>query len=69
MRAPFEVSTKEVTVPLDVLRESIRYPATRYCLTTFGASDAEWVTDAAMGDWASVTDGKTRVFSGRCTAR
>lgn len=65
----FTVSTREVALPLDQLRESIRYPATRYCIETFGSSQMEWNFDAATGDWASVTDGTERVFSGRCTAR
>ena len=68
-RRAFVVTTREVAVPLADLRESIRYPATRYCIKTFGASDADWTIDAATGDWASSLQDDQRVFSGRCTAR
>lgn len=65
----FTVSTKDLAVPLDDLRESLRYPATRYCIETFGASDIAWEVDTATGDWTSIDDGSERVYSGRCTAR
>lgn len=54
---------------VDAVRESVRYPATTYCLASFGGSDVDWVTDPATGDWAFVREGNEMVFSGRCTAR
>lgn len=63
----FVVSTNETAVPLDDLRESIRYPATRYCIETFGGSDVDWAL--AGDDWASVLENAALIFSGRCTAR
>ena len=65
----FVVVTREVAVPLDELRDSLRYPATRYCIQTFGASDIAWTANAAGDDWAVVSDGQTLSVSGRCTAR
>ena len=50
-------------------RESARFPATRYCLTTYGASDVDWAIDPDTGDWAFSRDGQEMIFSGRCTAR
>ncbi len=65
----YSVLTREVGITLDELRESLRYPATRYCLSTFGASDADWALDPATGDWAVVSDGTQLAVNGRCTAR
>lgn len=55
-------------VGLADVRESVRHEATRHCLTTRGQSDADWVLDAATGDWAYVVQGDSLVFSGRCRA-
>ena len=55
------------TVPM--VRESVRFPATRYCLERFGGSDALWDMDPATDDWAFQHRGDTLVFSGRCVAR
>lgn len=41
---------------VDALRESVRYPVTRHCLTERGQSDADWVIDPATGDWAYTAD-------------
>ena len=51
------------------VRESVRFPATRYCLETFGGSDALWVRDPGTGDWAFTRDGQDMIFRGRCVAR
>ncbi|MEO0918107.1 MAG: hypothetical protein AAFY31_14145 [Pseudomonadota bacterium] len=51
------------------VRESVRFPATRYCLTTFGGSDTAWVIDPSTGDWAFSRDGQDMIFQGRCVAR
>lgn len=65
----FIVEAEAPGVPLAELRESVRLPATRYCLTTYGGSDVEWTLDPATGDWQSVSDGELQVFSGVCLAR
>lgn len=51
------------------VRESVRFPATRYCLTTFGGSDTRWTLDPRTGDWAYTREGGEMVFTGRCVAR
>lgn len=51
------------------VRESVRFPVTRYCLSVYGGSDATWQIDPATGDWAFSRDGEDMVFSARCTAR
>lgn len=51
------------------VRESVRFQTTRYCLSTFGGSDAYWAIDPATGDWAFVRAGEDMVFTARCTAR
>ncbi len=50
------------------LRESVRFEATKYCLLTFGGSDAEWQMDPASQDWAFTQDGDRLIFRGECTA-
>lgn len=57
--------------PVNELRESVRFPATRYCIETFGASDADWTIDETTGDWQYTVNetGDALTFSGRCTAR
>lgn len=52
------------------VRESVRFEATKYCLLTFGGSNADWVIDPATGDWAFTREGDSSlVFTARCTAR
>ena len=34
------------------VRESVRFPVTRYCISAYGGSDADWEIDPATGDWA-----------------
>ena len=61
------VDAKQAT--LDQVRESARFPVTRYCLTFFGASEADWARDPSTGDWAFTRNGETLVLMARCTAR
>jgi hypothetical protein len=51
------------------VRESVRFQATRYCLSTFGGSDTRWTVDPRTRDWAYSRDGDEMVFTGRCVAR
>ena len=63
------VSVKAPGASVDGVRESVRYPVTRHCLLNRGSSEADWVTDAATGDWAYTTDGQgTLTFQARCRA-
>lgn len=64
----FTVSVASRGASIDAVRESVRFPATRHCMTRFGASDAVWRTDAG-GEWLAVSDGSRLRFAGRCTAR
>lgn len=65
----FTVTVVAGGVGVGEARESARYPATRYCIETFGASDMDWTLDPATGDWAFSRDGQDMIFAGRCTAR
>ncbi len=56
-------------VSVDAVRESVRFEATRYCLSTYGASDTRWQIDPATGDWAFTRVGEDMIFNGRCVAR
>ncbi len=56
-------------VTVDDVRESARFGATRYCLTTFGGADARWAISPQTGDWAFTRDGQDMIFQARCTAR
>ena len=51
------------------VRESVRFQATRYCLTNFGGADTRWQIDPATGDWAFTREGQDMIFQGRCVAR
>lgn len=68
-RRNFTVSVRAGAVPIASVRESVRFPATRYCLETYGGSDARWVLDPATGDWAFTRNGQDMIFQGRCVAR
>ena len=57
------------SVPLADLRESARFPVTRYCLTTFGTSEADWTLDPATGDWAVTRTERGALLQARCTGR
>lgn len=63
------VTVKAASAGVEDVRESVRFPVTRYCLSTFGASAADWTVDPVTGDWAFVRDGESMVFTARCTAR
>lgn len=64
----FSVSVVHEGNGVDEVRESVRFEATKYCLLTFGGSDARWNTDPATQDWAFTQDGKSLIFNGECTA-
>lgn len=68
-RRDFTVRVAAGGVGVEEARESTRFPATRYCIETYGASDVDWVIDPATGDWAFARDGQDMIFQGRCTAR
>ena len=68
-RRNFVVTVRAGGVSVADVRESVRFPATRYCLKTYGGSEADWVIDPATGDWAFSRDGENMIFSGRCLAR
>ncbi|MEZ5912859.1 MAG: hypothetical protein R3D84_12080 [Paracoccaceae bacterium] len=77
---PFQAKLSKGEDPLDIqvavdapgatvedVRESVRFEATRYCLTTTGITDADWQIDPGTGDWAFVRDeGGAMVFAARC---
>ncbi len=66
----FSVLVRAGGASLELARESARFPATRYCLEHFGASDIAWDIDTATGDWAMIVDDKGDItVAGRCTAR
>jgi hypothetical protein len=56
-------------VPLDDLRESARFPVTRYCLANFGTSEADWAIDAATADWALTRTTEGARLQARCIGR
>ena len=68
-RRDFTVRVRAGGATVDQVRESVRFQSTRYCLPTYGKSDAEWAIDSETGDWAFTRDGADMIFSGRCTAR
>ena len=63
------VRVKAGEASVEQVRESARFPVTRYCLTFFGASEADWTIDPATGDWAVTRDGEEMILNARCTAR
>ena len=64
----FTVSVVHKGSGVSDLRESVRFEATKYCLLTFGASDAAWEINPASNDWAFTQDGDSLIFNGECTA-
>ena len=68
-RRNFTVRVRAGGVSVPDVRESVRFPATRYCLTTYGGSDVRWEIDPATGDWAFSREGDDMIFRGRCLAR
>lgn len=67
--ANFAVAVATGGAPLAAIRESVRFPATRYCLAHAGTSDIAW-TAGAPGAWTArlAPDGRS-VYTGRCTGR
>lgn len=63
------VTVKANGASLEDVRESARFPVTRYCLTNYGGSDADWSLDPATGDWAFERDGEDMILTARCTTR
>ncbi|MEM6385721.1 MAG: hypothetical protein AAF718_05740 [Pseudomonadota bacterium] len=68
-RRDIAVRVRAGGVAVSDVRESVRFAATRYCLTTFGGADTLWALDPATGDWAFSRDGQDMIFEGRCVAR
>lgn len=68
-RRDVSVAVRASGATVEDVRESARFPVTRYCLSTFGGSDADWTIDPATGDWSFSRDGETMIFSARCTSR
>lgn len=64
----FTVSVANKGAGVAQVRESVRFEATKYCLLTFGGSDAEWQISPVSKDWAFTQDGDKLVFNGKCTA-
>jgi len=63
------VSVKAPGATVDMVRESVRYQATRHCLVNRGSSVADWVMDPATGDWAYTVDPSGNMnFQARCRA-
>ena len=61
------VTVKADGAGVDAVRESVRYPVTRHCLTERGQSDADWVVDPATGDWAYTADASGNLtFRAKC---
>ena len=63
------ISVNAPGATVDMVRESVRFEATRYCLKTYGGSDADWATDPVTRDWSFTRDSEAMVFAARCTAR
>lgn len=64
----FTVKVQAQGADIDAVRESVRHPATGFCVLNFGGSDIAWDTDAT-GEWRAVQNGDDLTFSGTCTAR
>jgi hypothetical protein len=65
----FTVSVAHKGSGVAEVRESVRFEATKYCILTYGGSDADWLIDPATNDWAFNQDGDRLIFQGECTAR
>ena len=68
-RREISVRVRAGAVSVSAVRESVRFQATRYCLTNFGGADTLWRINPATGDWAFTRDGQDMIFQGRCVAR
>ncbi len=67
----FAVAVASGGAQLDSVRESVRFPATRYCLRHFGTSDIAWAAPAGTpAAWTGRVDATGQVvYTGRCTGR
>lgn len=65
----FAIVVRAQGASLDMIRETARFEATRYCLETFGGSAAIWRRDPATGDWLVRRTEDGPAVSGRCIAR
>ncbi|MFN3938634.1 MAG: hypothetical protein ACK4KW_13780 [Gemmobacter sp.] len=65
-RRDFTVRVENRGAGIDEVRESVRFQATRHCLTRHGSSDHDFEMDAAGTDWAYTVQGASLVFAGRC---
>lgn len=68
-RRDFQVRVRAGGSNVGQVRESVRFHATRYCISSYGGSETDWQIDPATGDWAFSRDGDEMVFAGRCTIR
>lgn len=68
-RRDVTVTVKAAGASVEDVRESVRFPVTRYCISAYGGSEAEWDIGPSTGDWAFSRDGDNMVFSARCTTR
>jgi len=68
-RRNITISVRAGGSSVDAVRETVRFQATSYCLSTFGGSDTRWATDPATNDWAFTRSGDDMIFTGRCVAR
>lgn len=64
----FVVSAEAAGVALAQARESLRHPATAFCLLNYGSSDVAWQRTAG-GDWATARQGRALMVRGRCQTR
>ena len=66
----FTVTVRARRAGLEQVRESVRYPGTRYCLRTFGTSEITWRASGSPDNWiATPTRSGDLVFRGRCNFR
>ena len=65
----FTVRIEDQGNGLEVTRESVRFPATAYCILSFGAAEIDWQM-AGREDWAGARQGDgSTVYGGRCMGR
>lgn len=68
-RRNIEISVRANGATVSDVRESVRFAATRYCLSSYGGSDTLWEIDPMTQDWAFRREGQDMIFNGRCVAR
>jgi hypothetical protein len=64
--AQIEVSVRPVSVSFRGALEAGRYEATRYCVTTFGNSEIDWLVGPDQAPQSYVIDNDTLVLRGIC---